>query len=58
MCGNKVIIITIKKENLLYSRFYRPSRPQRDNQRKQKRDKYLDLARELRKPYNKKVTDK
>ena len=38
------------------SGLYRPSGPQIKNKRKQKRNKYLDLARELKKQWNMEVT--
>ena len=43
------MIINKKKENLPYSGLCPPSRPQSENEKK---EKYLDLARELRKLWN------
>ena len=51
-----LVIINKKKENLLSSGFCCPSGPLSEYQRMQKRDKYLDLARELRKLWNMVVT--
>ena len=42
--------------NLSTSGFCCPGEPQSKNQRKQMRDKYLDLARKLKKLWNMKVT--
>ena len=38
-----------KEENLPKSGFYRLEEPQSENQESEKRDKYLDIARELKK---------
>ena len=50
------LIIIIKKENLQNSRLCCPGWPQNKTQRLEKRDKYLDLARELKKLWNMQVT--
>ena len=44
-----LVIVNKKKEHLPNSVFCRPSGPQSENQRKQKKEIYLDLARELKK---------
>ena len=46
-----------KKENLPKIELYRPGRPQNENKRKQKRDKYQDLAREIKKTWNNRKKD-
>ena len=45
-----------KKENLQNCQLCCPSRPQNKTEKCEKRDKYLDLARELKKLWNMKVT--
>ena len=51
-----LIIINNKKENLQNSRLCCPGGPQNKSEGKCKKDKYLDLARELKNLWNRKVT--
>ena len=50
------MIIKQKEENLQNCRLYCPGWPQNKTERKGKKDKYLNLARELKKLWNMKLT--
>ena len=50
------LVIIYKKETLPSSRLYHSNRPQIENKKSEKKDKYFDLARKLQKLWNIRLT--